>query len=208
MAAECTQQAQQRMKYYYDQDPKAHPFQVGHKVWIYYLADKQGLSKKLCSLWYDAFGLVDQFSPVSVKVTNLQGKLQKSLVHINRIKQYFAYDDPPINSPSQHNPPGNPPEENYEPLGLFIESPGNIEIELAENMLPNNSQNVITNHIEHLEEINLLPEFTKSLQLKQKRRKRSQDKDSHFSFNTLANCAFNCGKQSVTHSLSGNRNTI
>ena len=68
MAAECTQQAQQRMKYYYDQDAKAHPFEVGHKVWIYYLADKQGLSKKLCSLWYDAFGLVDQFTPVSIRL--------------------------------------------------------------------------------------------------------------------------------------------
>ena len=202
MAAECTQQAQQRMKYYYDQDAKAHPFQVGHKVWIYYLADKQGLSEKLCSLWYGSF-----FTPVSVKVTNLQGKLQKGSVHINRIKQYFTYNDPPINSPLQHNPPGNPPEENYEPLELFIESPGNKEIELAENMLPNYSQNVITNHVEHLEEINLSPEFTKPLQLKQKTRK-IQDKDSHFSFNTLANCVFNCGKQSATHSLGGNRNTI
>lgn len=87
-------------------------------------------------------------------------------------------------------PTGNAPEKNYELLELFTESPGNRNIELADNMLPNNSKNVITNHIK----------LTKSLQLKQKT-KRSQDKDNHFSINNLPNCAFNRGKQSVTHSV-------
>ena len=43
LAAECTQQARQRMKLYYNQHAKDHPFRVGHKVWIYYAAVKQGL---------------------------------------------------------------------------------------------------------------------------------------------------------------------
>ena len=34
LAALCTQQAQHRMKLYYDQHAKDHPFRVGHKVWI------------------------------------------------------------------------------------------------------------------------------------------------------------------------------
>ena len=45
-------------------------------------------------------------------------------------------------------------------------------------MLPDNSQNIITNHIEDLKEINLLPELTKPLLLKQMT-KRSQDKNNH-----------------------------
>ena len=113
------------------------------------------------------------------------------------MKQYFKYDDPPIDSPTQRNSTGNPPEDNQESLQnlLTIE-----EIELADGILPNNSQNVITNHIEDLEKINPLPELTKSMQLKQKT-KRSQDKDNHFSINTLPNCVFNRGKQSATHSV-------
>ena len=85
------------------------------------------------------------------------------------MKQYFIYDDPPIDSPTQRNSTGNPPEDNQESLHnlLTIE-----EIELANGILPNNSQNVITNHIEDLEKINPLPELTKSMQLKQ-RTKRS-----------------------------------
>ena len=116
------------------------------------------------------------------------------------MKQCFTYDDPPIGSPPQCKPTGKAPEENYELLELFAESPGNKNVELADNMLPNNPKNVITNHIEGLEEINPLPKLTKSLQLKQNT-KRNQDKDNHFSINNLPNCAFNRGKQSVTHSL-------
>ena len=55
LAALCTQQAQHRMKLYYDQHAKDHPFRVGHKVWIYNPAVKPGMSKKLCSLWHGPF---------------------------------------------------------------------------------------------------------------------------------------------------------
>ena len=114
------------------------------------------------------FHLIDQVTPVSLKCTNIQKNLQKGSVHVNRMKQCFTYDGPAIDSPPQCNPTGNTPEENYEPLELFTESPGNRNIGLADNMLPNNSQNVTTNHIEDLTKINLLAELSKSLQLKQK----------------------------------------
>ena len=65
LATECTQLAQQRMKLYYNQDVKDHPFKVGHKVWIYNPTVKPGLLKKLCSLWHGPFNLVDQVTPVS-----------------------------------------------------------------------------------------------------------------------------------------------
>ena len=116
------------------------------------------------------------------------------------MKQYFTYDDPPIDSPPERKSTGNPLKDNHEPMDLFTESPGNRQIETADALLPNNSQNVITYHIEALEEINPLPELTKSLQLKE-HTKGIQDKDNHFGINTLPNCVFNRGKQSVTHSV-------
>ena len=58
LATECTQQAQQRIKLYYDQHAKDLPFWVGHKVWIYNPAVKTGLSKKLCCLWRGPFHLI------------------------------------------------------------------------------------------------------------------------------------------------------
>ena len=60
-----------------------------NQVWIYNPAVKTGLSKKLCSLWHGPIRLVDQVTPVSSKVTNLQGKLQKGSVHVNQMEQYI-----------------------------------------------------------------------------------------------------------------------
>ena len=43
----------------------------------------------------------------------------------------------------------------------------------------------------------------KSSRLEQKNKSR-QDIDNHFDINTLPNCVFNRGKQSVAHSMEGN----
>ena len=181
MAALFTQQAQHRMKLYYDRLAKDHPFSVGHKVWIYNPPVKPGISKKLCSLWHGPFCLGDQITPVSFKVTNLPGKLQKGSVHVNQMKQHFKYDDP-----SQYNPTETLPEEDYEPLESPAESCENIEMKFPDIFLEN--------YIEKLAEINLLPELMKLLQLKQKT-KRNQDKDNHFDITTLSTHAFNRGKK-------------
>ena len=78
----------------------------------------------------------------------------------------------------------------------FTESPDKRETEFTEG----NSQNIITNHIEDQEEISPLPELTKSLRQKQKA-KSSQDIDNQLDINTLPNCVFNRGKESVTDSV-------
>ena len=87
------------------------------------------------------------------------------------MKEYFTYDDPPIDSPPQCNSAGEPPQDNHKLLELFRESPDDGQIALVDSMLPNNPQNVKTNHMEDLEELNHLPESTKSLQLNQKEAK-------------------------------------
>ena len=109
---------------------------------------------------------INQITPVSFEVTNLQGKLQKGTVHVNRMKQYFTFDDPQIHSPPQYNSTGNSPENNQEQLQLFKETLGNKDIDFGDGILPNNCRHIITNYIEDLGEINPLPESRKSLRQK------------------------------------------
>ena len=162
LVTECTQQTQQRLKLYYDQHAKDHPFRLGRKVWIYNPATKPGLSKKLCSLWHSSFLLIEQIAPVSFEVANLQGKLQKDSILVNRMKQYFTYDEPPIDPPPQNNFKGNSPNPAPGPQTLFTESPGTGDTELVDGILPYNSRNITPDHVEDLEEINPLPDLTES----------------------------------------------
>ena len=95
MATEHIQKAQVKMKHYYDQHSRDHPFEVGHKVWIYNPAVKPGLTKKLSCLWHGPYRLMDQVSPVSFKVSDVKGKLLKGTVHVSRMKQLYTLQDKP-----------------------------------------------------------------------------------------------------------------
>ena len=148
------------MKLHYEQHAKDHPFKVGHKVWIYNPAVKPSLSKKLCSLWHDPFHLVDQVTPVSFKVCNIQGKLQKGSVHVNQMKQYFSYDDPPINPPPKSNSPGNSPNLTSAPQNVFTRLPATEDTELVHDNLPETSRNIATDREDNLGETQPLPDLT------------------------------------------------
>ena len=83
------------MKLYYDQQAKDHPFRVDHKVLVHNPNVKLGLLKRtMFPVAYGPFGLTDQATPVSFKVGS---------IHVNRMKQYSTYDNPPIDPPSQSN---------------------------------------------------------------------------------------------------------
>ena len=66
--------------------------------------------------------------------------------------------------------------------------------------MPNNSRNIITNHIEDLEEIKALPDLMESLR-KQRKIKSIQNIDNQLGINTLPNCVTNHGKRRVAHSV-------
>ena len=57
----------------------------------------------------------------TLKVTNLQGKLQKVSVEVNRMKQFFDYDDPLIEPPANLDPVKDPPESDDEQFELVTE---------------------------------------------------------------------------------------
>ena len=212
LAAECIQQAQQRMKLYYYQHAKDHPFRVGHKVWVYNPAVKPGLLKKQCSLWHGSI------PAVSFKITNLQGKLQKGSIHVSRMKQCFTYGDPPIDPPAQSNSTGNSPDATPKPQNLFTEPASTEDIELADGILANNSRNIARNHVDDLEEINPLPHLTQPQRQQQKlksihnihnqldtntlpNRVTIRNIDNQLDINTLPNSVTNHGKRKITHSV-------
>ena len=58
--------------------------QEGHRVWIYLPAVDVGLTKKLACLLHGSFRLAEQVTPVSFKITNIQGKLAPGTVHVSR----------------------------------------------------------------------------------------------------------------------------
>ena len=154
------------MKLYYNQHAKDHSFRVGHKVWIYDPAVKPGLSKKLCCLWHGPFCLIEKITPVSFKVANLQGKLQKDSIHVNRMKQCFTYDDPPTDS-SPHNNSNKPsPSPTFCPQALVTEPPSTENTQLADIILSHDSRNTTPDPVEDLQELNPLPDLMNSTQKK------------------------------------------
>ena len=166
LATECTQQAQQCMKLYYDQHAKDQTFWVGHKVWICNYAVKLGLSKKLCCLWHGPFCLIEKITPVSFKVANLQGKLQKDSIYVNRMKQYFTYDEPPTDSSPHNN--SNEPSRSLTPCpqALVTEPASTEHTQLADIILSRDSRNTTPDAVESLQELNLLPDLINSNQKK------------------------------------------
>ena len=225
------------MKLYYDQHAKDHPFKVDHKVWIYNAAVKPDLSKKLCSLCHGPFRLADQVTPVSFKVCNLQGKLQKGSVRVSRMKQYFSFDDPPIDLPPQSNSPENSPNPAPTPHYLFRKLPTTEDTETLqpdtscnELVQSDTSCNVATDHEDNLEGTQPLPDLTK-VQLQQMIKDiddlqneldiftttlsncvTTNAADNHLASNTLPNCVTNHDKPKVTHSVaketSANNHTL
>ena len=136
------------------------------------------------------------------------------------MKQYFTYDDPPIDPPPQSNSPGNSPNPTPAPQNLFTELPGTENIELAHDNLPDTSRNIATAHVDELEEILPLPDLTETQRQQHKIKGinnidnqldiitttlpngvTTHNADNQPDTNTLPNCVTNHGKRKATHSV-------
>ena len=126
-------------------------------------------------------------------VANLQGKLQKGSIHVNLTKQYFTYDDPPIDPPPQNNFKGRSRNPVPGLQKLFTEPLGTEDTVLVDSTLPNNSRNTTPDHFEDLEKVNPLPDFTESKR-EQRKIKDVHNIDNPLDINTLPNCLTNQGK--------------
>ena len=139
-------------------------------------------------------------TPVSLKVANLQGKLQKGSIHVNQMKQYFTYDDPPIDSHPHNNSNEPSPSSTLYPQALVTEPPS------AESTTPD--------AVEALKELSPLPDLMNSTLNKQANNEDYQldtttlpncvtihNEDQQLDINTIPNCVTNCGKLQTAHSI-------
>ena len=126
------------------------------------------------------------------------------------MKQYFSYDDPPIDPPLQSNSPRNSPNPTPASQNVFTELSATEDTEVAYDNLPDTSCNVATDHVDNLEEMQPLPELME-IQLQQQKINDIDDianqldiitttvpncvttnnADNQLDINTLSNCVTN-----------------
>ena len=114
------------------------------------------------------------------------------------MKQYFTYDDAPIDLPPQNNFKGSSPNPAPGLQNLFTEPLGTEDTVLVDGILPNNSRNTTPDHFEDLEKVSHLPDFTESKR-QQWKIKDVHNTDNPLDINTLPNCLTNHGKRRVPH---------
>ena len=136
------------------------------------------------------------------------------------MKQYFSYDDPPIDPPLQSNSPRNSPNPNPTSQNVFTELSATEDTEVAYDNLPDTSCNVATDHVDNLEEMQPLPDLME-IQLQQQKINDIDDianqldiitttvpncvttnnADNQLDINTLSNCVTNHEKWKAIHSV-------
>ena len=132
------------------------------------------------------------------------------------MKQYFSYDDPPIDPPLQSNSPENSPNPTPTPHYLFTKLPTTEDTELVQS---DTFCNVATDPKDNLEGTQPLPDLTK-VQLQQMIKDNddlqneldiftttlpncvtTNGANNQLASNTLPNCVTNHDKPKVTHSV-------
>ena len=79
----------ERQKKAYDKKCHGVDFKVGDRVWLYVPAVKTGKTKKLSSLWWGPYTVLDRTSPVNYKI-QLIGGTACLIVHRNRLKPCYS----------------------------------------------------------------------------------------------------------------------
>ena len=125
----------------------------------------------------------------------------------------LAHSDllPEITPPPQNNSTGTSPNSTPRPKNLFTEPPATDDTVLVDGILPTNSCNTTTNHVENLAEINPLPDLAES-QRQQENMQCICNIDNPLNINTLSDCVTNHEKQranpSVGKEISVNDHTL
>ena len=73
-----------------------------------------------------------------------------------------------ITPPPQNNSTGTSPNFPLRPRNLFAEPPATDDTVLVDGILPTNSRNTTTNHVENLVEVNPLPDLVESQRQQEK----------------------------------------
>ena len=101
-----------------------------------------------------------------------------------------------ITPPPQNNSTGTSPNFPLRPRNLFAEPPATDDTVLVDGILPTNSRNTTTNHVENLVEVNPLPDLAES-QRQQEKMQCIYNIDNSLDINTLPDCVTNHEKQGL-----------
>ena len=93
------------MKDLYDRKSKPYPYKVGDLVWLFTPKTQKGLSKKLLHNWHGPYRLVEQLSPVNVKLRTRDNRLLPTPVHVNRLKPCTDPVARPLDPPADQDDP-------------------------------------------------------------------------------------------------------
>lgn len=99
IAAENTQQAQQRMKDLHDRFSEPTKFQLREHVWVYTPRKRKGLSKKLAHNWHGPYRIVEFLSPVHCVLRAVDNHRVSTTVHVTRLKRYVDPAHRPTREP-------------------------------------------------------------------------------------------------------------
>jgi hypothetical protein len=75
---------------FYDRHRKSHPFRIGSQVWLRnypFRNAAQGVAAKLCPRYCGPFVIAEFTSPVSVRLTDAQGK-ENARAHMSQLKMH------------------------------------------------------------------------------------------------------------------------
>ena len=139
-------------------------------------------------------------TPVFFKVANLQGKLQKGSIQVNRMKQYFTSGDPSTDSHPHNNSNEPSPSPTLYPQALVTEPPS--------------TESTTPDAVEALKELNPLLDLMNSTLNKQANNEDYQldtttlpncvtihNEDQQLDINTIPDCVTNRGKLQTAHSI-------
>jgi hypothetical protein len=85
----------------YDSSVVLPDYYVGQLVWLYTPSVKKGMSRKLTKMWRGPFRIFDRKSPVSYSLlVPRKRKLLKQIVHVQRLKPFFARGEEPYAAPT------------------------------------------------------------------------------------------------------------
>jgi len=86
----------QKREQSYHKNKQNHTFQLGDLVWVYDHKIREGLVSKLRRPWVGPYKIIDLPTAVNAKIQHMNGKVIKTLVHVNRLKKYETPQRPPI----------------------------------------------------------------------------------------------------------------
>jgi hypothetical protein len=86
-----TLKEQEKQRRNYDKKRSTNNYEIGDQVWVFTPRVKEGLSKKLATLWHGPYRIEEKYSNVNYKISRRDNETMKQRIHITRLKPYYSF---------------------------------------------------------------------------------------------------------------------